>query len=341
MVHARAFSFTDDATNVGWPRPSSFSRRASITGQMLSGSEPAFLLFQLRRAQSHWYQRLFQSEPTPLQDSSSFIWQMCQEMKEWAEALPSTLPAGMRALFDLEVRYSFVYCIAPSARAPYMTDYGRLLIFEHAIAYLDRIYEISHSGVNTALYSYHDALRVFFMASQFIAVLRVAEDVLLSGLPIAPPPRPPPTAAEYGRSPPPLPLPLPNRGPGAPPIPDNLERSIACLERTALTLARYGERWDDSVTLQRSYEAISAELLDRLRLRRQLKQQQQQQQRHQQQQRGSPPHGLVSAPAPTNLPPNSVPPGPVPAREMRWVDVDVHAMMRANNAGARNVKFEH
>ena len=107
MVHARAFSFTDDATNVGWPRPSSFSRRASITGQMLSGSEPAFLLFQLRRAQSHWYQRLFQSEPTPLQDSSSFIWQMCQEMKEWAEALPSTLPAGMRALFDLEVRYSF------------------------------------------------------------------------------------------------------------------------------------------------------------------------------------------------------------------------------------------
>ena len=341
MVHARAFSFTDDATNVGWPRPSSFSRRASITGQMLSGSEPAFLLFQLRRAQSHWYQELFQSDSKPLPNSSSFIWQMCQEMKEWAEALPGSLPVGMRALFDLEVRYSFVYCIAPSARAPDMTDYGRLLIFEHAIAYLDRVYEIAHSGVNTALYSYHDALRVFFMASQFVAVLRAAGDVLLSGLPIQPPP-PLPAAYGGGRI---LPLALPGRpGHHHHHSHDNLERSIACLERTALTLARYGERWDDSVTLQRSYEAISAEILDRLRLRRQLRQQHQQQQ--QQQQRRSPPQGLVQAAS--LIPQNPLPgpgPGPAPAREMRWVGVDVQSIMRANNAGAaagaRNVKFEH
>lgn len=302
MVHARAFSFTDDATNVGWPRPSSFSRRASITGQMLAGSEPAFLLFQLRRAQSHWYQTLFQSDPTPLPDSSAFIWQMCQEMKEWAETLPSSLPVGMRALFDLEVRYSFVYCIAPSARAPHMTDYGRLLIFEHAIAYLDRIYEISHSGLNTAFYSYHDALRVFFMASQFIAVLRDAEDILLSGVPIQPPP------VEYGKT---MPLPLPNRPAG--PLVDNLERSIGCLERTALTLAKYGERWDDSVTLRKTYEMISSDLLNRLRVRRELKQ------------RASPPQ-----PIPATVP-----------REMRWVGVDVGSMMRGNIGGSRNVKFEH
>lgn len=332
MVHARAFSFTDDATNVGWPRPSSFSRRASITGQMLSGSEPAFLLFQLRRAQSHWYQALFQSDPTPLPDSSSFIWQMCQEMKEWAEALPGSLPVGMKSLFDLEVRYSFVYCIAPSARAPHMTDYGRLLIFEHAIAYLDRIYDISHSGINTAFYSYHDALRVFFMASQFIAVLRDAEDALLSGsMLIQPPP------VEYGKTPP---LPLPQRPGGhghghlglvgAGVVVDNLERSIGCLERTALTLAKYGERWDDSVTLKRSYEVISRDLLDHLRVRRQLKQQ-----------RASPPHNhhhhhhqqVVSSPAPPLPPP----------REMRWVGVDVESMMRGGNnlAGSRHIKFEH
>ncbi|RYP82066.1 hypothetical protein DL770_005688 [Monosporascus sp. CRB-9-2] len=302
MVHARAFSFTDDAASVAWPRPSSFSRRASITGQMLSGSEPAFLLFQLRRAQSQWYQALFQSDPTPLPDSSSFIWQMCQDMKEWAEALPNSLPMGMRSLFDLEVRYSFVYCIAPSARAPHMTDYGRLLIFEHAIAYLDRIYEVSHSGVNTAFYSYHDALRVFFMASQFIAVLRDAEDILLSGMPIPPPP------VEYGKTPP---LPLPNR-PGGPII-DNLDRSLGCLERTALTLAKYGARWDDSIMLKESYETISAEIIDRLRVRRQLKQ------------RASPPQ-IVS---------QSIP------REMRWVGVDVEAMMRGNLGDSRNIKFEH
>ncbi|KAJ3578249.1 hypothetical protein NPX13_g2314 [Xylaria arbuscula] len=164
MVLTRAFSFTDAAVNVAFPRLSSFSRRASITGQYLSGCEPALLLFQLRRAQSHWYQLLTQSDATPLPDSN-FIWQIIGQMQEWSERLPNTLPIGVRELFDLELRYSFVYCMSPSAKLPALTDYGRLFIFEHAIAYLDHIYEIAHSGRNTGFYSYHDALRVFFMAS--------------------------------------------------------------------------------------------------------------------------------------------------------------------------------
>ncbi|XXG98389.1 hypothetical protein Hte_004712 [Hypoxylon texense] len=321
MVHARAFSFTDAATNVAWPRPQSFSRRASITGQILSGSEPAFLLFQLRRAQSHWYQALFQAEPTPLPDSSSFIWQMCQDMREWAEALPTTLPVGMRELFDLELRYSYVYCIAPSARAPHMTDYGRLLIFEHAIAYLDRVYDIAHAnsssnhgggnnGVKTtAFYTYHDALRVFFMASQFVAVLRDAEDLLLAGV------TPPPPFIEVGKAPPP-PLPPRPGGPGA----DNVERSLGCLERTTRTLAKYGERWDTCVALKQSFEMISRELVDRLRVRKQIKQRSPPPQQHQHQH-----HQNISPPMP---------------REMKWVGVDVEAMLRGSSGGSRGAKFE-
>lgn len=318
MVHARAFSFTDAATNVAWPRPQSFSRRASITGQILSGSEPAFLLFQLRRAQSHWYQALFQAEPTPLQpDASSFIWQMCQDMREWAEALPTTLPVGMRELFDLELRYSYVYCVAPSARAPHMTDYGRLLIFEHAIAYLDRVHDIAHahhgggagarsSTATAAFYTYHDALRVFFMASQFVAVLRDAEDLLLAGV------TPPAPLVELGRAPPP---PLPQRpgGPGA----DNLERSLGCLERTTRTLAKYGERWDTCVALGQSFEMISQELVDRLRLRKQIKQRSPPPQQQQTQN--------VAAPMP---------------REMKWVGVDVEAMLRGSGGGSRGARLE-
>ncbi|KAI1334913.1 fungal-specific transcription factor domain-containing protein [Xylariaceae sp. FL0016] len=255
MVRARAFSFTDAATNVAWPRPSSFSRRASITGQVLTGSEPAFLLFQLRRAQSIWYQALFHSEPTPLPDPPSFIWKMCQDMQEWTDSLPSSLPVGMRELFDLEVRYSFVYCISPSARNPQVTDYGRLLIYEHTVAFLDRIYEITHSGSNMAFYSYYDALRVFFMASQLIAVLRDAEDLILAGMPVAPPP------TQHGKAQPP---PLPRQVGIAI---DNLERSIGSLERTSRTLARYGERWDDFIALHRNFEMQSGELVDRLRIR--------------------------------------------------------------------------
>ncbi|KAI0165657.1 fungal-specific transcription factor domain-containing protein [Xylariaceae sp. FL1272] len=294
MVLTRAFSFTDAATNVAWPRTTSFSRRASITGQYLSGSEPAFLLFQLRRAQSHWYQALFEADPTPLSDST-FIWQMCQDMREWAEALPNTLPIGMRELFDLEVRYSYVYCISPSAKAPAPTDYGRVLIFEHALSYLDRIYEIAHSGKNTAFYSYHDALRVYFMASQFVAVLRDAEGLLLAGI------TPPPPPFDMNKA---MPPPLPHRagGPGT----DNLERSLGCLERTKLTLARYGERWDDSKSLKSSFEMMSHDIVEKLRLRQQM----------QMRQRASPPQMMQT--------------------QMRWVDVNVEAMIRGNVNGSRS-----
>ncbi|KAI0398369.1 fungal-specific transcription factor domain-containing protein [Xylariaceae sp. FL0594] len=289
MVLTRAFSFTDAATNVAWPRPSSFSRRASITGQYLSGCEPALLLFQLRRAQSHWYQSLSQADSNPLPDAS-FAWQMCNQMREWAESLPNTLPMGMRELFDLEVRYSFVYCMSPSAKAPDLTDYGRLFIFEHALAYLTNIYEIAQGGRNPGFYSYHDALRVFFMGSQFVAVLRDAEDMILAG--ITPPP--PPYAMDKAR-PPPL---LPRMGGSAI---DNLDRSIECLERTIGVLAKYGERWENSVLLKSTFETRSQDVSDRLRMRQQIRQQ------------TTPPMG----------------------RDMRWVDVNVKAMSRNNGGGPR------
>ncbi|KAI0098639.1 N-terminal binuclear Zn cluster-containing/DNA binding domain-containing protein [Nemania sp. FL0031] len=292
MVLTRAFSFTDAAANVAFPRSSSFSRRASITGQYLSGCEPALLLFQLRRAQSHWYQHLSQSDSTPLPDAT-FIWQMCHQMQDWAERLPTHLPMGVRELFDLELRYSFVYCMSPSAKSPPLTDYDRLFIFEHALAYLEHMYDIAHSGRDGGLYSYYDALRVFFMANQFVAVVQDAEELLLSG--IVPPP--PPYSLENGTLPPPLP-----RRMGGPF--DNLERSLGCLERTARTLAKYGERWDDSVSLRRGFDIRSGPVIERLRMRRQMKHQQ-------------------------PSPPRNMQPPPM-GRDMRWVGVDVEAMLRGN-----------
>ncbi|KAI1146624.1 N-terminal binuclear Zn cluster-containing/DNA binding domain-containing protein [Nemania diffusa] len=308
MVLTRAFSFTDAAANVAFPRPSSFSRRASITGQYLAGCEPALLLFQLRRAQSHWYQILSQSDNSAPAPDAPFVWQMCHQMQEWSERLPSTaLPPGVRELFDLELRYSFVYCMSPpsAAHEPALTDYERLFIFEHALAYLDHIHDVAHSGRSgiTGLYSYHDALRVYFMASQFVAVVRDAEDLLLSGI-VPPPPQQQQYSLEKGVGLVMMPPPLPRRMPGGPGIGggfDNLERSLGCLERTAGTLARYGERWDDSVMLRHSFDGMSRPIVERLRLRRQMKQQQQQQ--------------------------------PSPPRNMRWVDVNVEAMMRGNVGG--------
>ncbi|CAN8101964.1 unnamed protein product [Discula destructiva] len=264
MVHARAFSFSDEAIHVAFPAMSGIGRIASVSGTITGpqSHDPAILLFQLRRIQSHWYQTLIQSEPNQpidgVDDATTFIWQVCQDMREWNESLPETLPIGIRELFDLELKYSYVYCLAPSARAPFMTAYGRVLIFEYAIAYLDHIYGLAHGGPepNPAFYTHHDALRVFFMGSQFMAVLRDAGDSILAGAPIS------------------LPLPLPGKAP-PPPLPtrisneDNLTRSLRCLDGVKFTLKKYGERWTDAESLSKSFDMLSEDLIERLKTKQQ------------------------------------------------------------------------
>ncbi|KAF1738989.1 Positive regulator of purine utilization [Beauveria bassiana] len=228
MVHARTFSFTDDSINVAFPASISLRKQSLSSGPIAApqSTDPALLLFQLRRAQSYWYQELYQSDTTPLTDPTTFLWQMCLDMREWGESLPDSLPPGIRRMFEQELRYSYVYCIAPSVRAPQITDYSRTLIFEYSLEYLNIMLEISRTGLNSAFYTYHDALKVYFMGNQLLAVLRDAEEVLLSGRPVPPPP-------------------LPLGCPPAPPIPrrtalptndanDALERSLWCLERRAV-----------------------------------------------------------------------------------------------------------
>ncbi|KAF4455404.1 hypothetical protein F53441_2193 [Fusarium austroafricanum] len=283
MVHARTFSFTDDTVNVAFPQPSSSARKSSTSGP-ISGpqpADPALLLFQLRRAQSHWYQELYQSGSVPLQGPISYIWKMCLDMREWQDTLPTNLAPEIRQLFEQELRYSYVYCIAPSARAPSITDYNRILIFEHSMAYLDTVHEIAHGAQNSGFYTYHDVLRVYFMVNQFLAVLRDAEDMLLSGMPV------------------PIPISRPGAAP-APPLPrrlqpqgmngeDNLDRSLRCLNRVSQTLDTYGDRWADASTWRESFGRISQEMVDRLSRRKQMRDTAREQYQLQYQSRGIPP----------------------------------------------------
>ncbi|RDA89238.1 hypothetical protein CP532_0573 [Ophiocordyceps camponoti-leonardi (nom. inval.)] len=262
MAHARTFSFIDEAVNVAFPTKPSSGRPLSMSGSMSGpqSADPALLVFQLRRAQSYWYQELYQSDPTPLPNPSAFLWQMCLEMREWGESLPNSLPAGTRRMLEQELWYSYVYCLAPSARAPHITDHSRMLIFEYSLAYLNSMHETACGGLNSAFYTYHDALKVYFMANQFIAVLRDAQDLLISGTYVPPPPSPP------GSAPAP---PIPRRQ--LRPAEDNLERSLWCLSRIPETLELYGTRWEDSMMLKQSFEQISTETVQALRKRQQMR----------------------------------------------------------------------
>ncbi|KAF4971812.1 hypothetical protein FSARC_1459 [Fusarium sarcochroum] len=312
MVHARTFSFTDDTVNVAFPQASSNTRRSSASGPIAGpqSADPALLLFQLRRAQSHWYQELYQSGSTPLQDPISYIWNMCHDMREWQDSLPNNLAPEIRQLFDQELRYSYVYCIAPSARAPSITDYNRILIFEHSMAYLDTVHEIAHGAQNSGFYTYHDVLRVYFMVNQFLAVLRDAEDMLLSGVPV-----PIPISRPGARPAPALPRRLQPQGMNGE---DNLDRSLRCLDKVSQTLDAYGERWADASTWKGRFGMISQEMGDRLQRRKQMRDTAREQYQLQFQNRGIPPQGQVGLQMQSSQQP----------KEMPWVGVDVAQMMR-------------
>ncbi|KAI3534252.1 fungal specific transcription factor domain-containing protein [Colletotrichum lupini] len=268
MVRARSFSFTDDSINVEYPSNSGLTS-GPITGPQSADS--ALVLFQLRRLQSEWYQTLFQGDAAPLSDAASFIWQMCLEMREWHESLPDNLPSGIREFFELELRYSYIHCLAPSDRQPHLTDYTRKLIFEHAIAYMNTIHSVVHGSVNTAFYSSLDALKVFFVATQFFVVFNDKRELLISEQRIIPP------ITRPGTAPPP---PLPHRPAGGE---DSLDRSMRCLQQVVETLARYSQRWDIALQLKTTFEGLSSELFSWLQVRRQMREQGQLPQQHQQQ----------------------------------------------------------
>ena len=258
MVHARSFSFTDDSTSVAYPSvlPTVSSGTPSSPVAGPHSLESALLLFQLRFAQSNWYQELFQASRDPLQCSSTYIWQVCQDMREWSESFPDTLPLAFKDFFDLELLYSYVYCLAPSCRVPAVSDYGKTLIFEYSIAYMQKIFPISRDPVNMAFYTYHDALRVYFVGSQFLAVLSENQEQLLNGVV-------PYVTVVEGSPPPP---PLPSRHTGM----DNLNRSIKCITHIKETLKTFGHRWEDSQALHSSFEAQAGSMLADLHQRKHL-----------------------------------------------------------------------
>jgi hypothetical protein len=174
-------------------------------------------------------------------------------MREWSESFPDTLPLAFKDFFDLELLYSYVYCLAPSCRVPAVSDYSKTLIFEYSIAYMQKIFPISHNPINTAFYTYHDALRVYFVGSQFLAVISDPQNKIFNRIVQYP--------SVVPGSPPPPPLPSDT---GI----DNIDRSINCITHVKETLKTFGRRWDDSQSLLSIFESQADSILATLHRRK-------------------------------------------------------------------------
>lgn len=274
MGHARSFSFTDSAVNVALPSSTGLGRIPSISGHITGpqSNNPALHLFQLRRLQSGWYQTLYQAGTTVLPDAQSFLWKACHELREWAELLPPTLPSAIRRTFILELEWSYVYCLMPSTRAPHTSEHRQSLLFEHAVSFIELIHEVALDEANpTPFVTSYDVMRVYFIGTQLVSLLRDAFDLLVSGRPVLMP------QAD-------------GAGVPAPPLPhrffqmqfeDNLQRSLKAMRFVRETLTKFGERWEDALRLLEVFGEVAAEVQGMLE-RRAVEVQQQQQQQMQQ-----------------------------------------------------------
>ncbi|KAL1306760.1 hypothetical protein AAFC00_005423 [Neodothiora populina] len=261
LVQTRAFSFSDDSSNVSMPFTAAHSA-ARKQGQLsktidsitLKTLDTAPELFKLRTLQSAWYAELFQSGREPWQDPYPSIWRICLSMKVWWDHLPTTISQHLRSFLELNLLYSYIYVLAPSPRVPNVAPFAQALIFEYAIQYSEKMTTHVENRKHAAPISFYDAMRAYMTGRQFIEVLQNNQDRLLSGL------MPDLPHVPLDSAPPP-PVPSTPRD-----VQTNIARSISCLKKFTDCLSIFGMRWG-YMSWRDRFQADSEDLLQDLNRR--------------------------------------------------------------------------
>ncbi|OJD25740.1 hypothetical protein ACJ73_02897 [Blastomyces percursus] len=182
VAFGRAFSFSDDSTNVPLPgvplQPieGTLSWAATLFANSI---EPAIYLFKIRSIQSKAYQTMFFSGRNPAPEPAFYTWELCAEAQTWFNAIPRTLPGHLIIFYNVELFYTFVILLSPSNYNPNVITLHRILLFEYAIKFISQIHQIISAASWPLFFSYIDIQRVFTVASKFIDTLDQAYDEIL------------------------------------------------------------------------------------------------------------------------------------------------------------------
>ncbi|KAK0306892.1 hypothetical protein LTR82_016219 [Friedmanniomyces endolithicus] len=262
LVQTRAFSFSDDSAKVKVP----FTKMSAVQPSPLMGSgshkswlqsyEQALDLINLRQLQSTFYTDMFQSGRAPWEEPYPYVWNTCDTLRKWFANISSSTPQNMRAFFEVDLLYSYVYVLSPSPRVPIIDPFAAKLIFEYCIRYADLMLRLVSDPSYTAPMTFYDAMRVYMTGRQFLDVLRHNTELLLSGfVPNHPPVRP------SSAPPPPMPvIPLP---PDDTVLHFNTSRSYSCIRQITDCLSKFGLRWGYMSWSQR-YQLETAGMLEEL-----------------------------------------------------------------------------
>lgn len=188
MVHRRGFSFTDDSTSVTGPIQSAQSNSAFGASQLfLHNIEAGIQINELRRIQSHAYQRLFQSNRPNSEVAWPSMSSAIQDMHNWLEALPDTTKSPMKQLFRSDILFTGILILSPPGLERTLCDYGEFLIFEFATEYADLMASINQDRETFRFSTYHDVLRASFVAQRLVHTLSESISLYTGVLPKAPP----------------------------------------------------------------------------------------------------------------------------------------------------------
>ena len=235
MARLRAFSFTDDSCNVAFPsNPKTFSLTSTSSREQeeifFHALDPAVQLLQLRQMLSATYQKLFMSDHRKIKDPWPVMSDSLHEMHLWMTQVPNIIRKPMKKLFYSEVLFASVLILSPPRLTSKLQPYSKALLFGYACEFANIISSILGDSEKFAFCTSYDILRVSFVASRFLAVLRDSPAQFLDGsMPNTPP-------SDSGLFPPPA---LPKRTAN-----EISKKTINCVKTLDEVLKCLGERYD-------------------------------------------------------------------------------------------------
>ncbi|KAI5805438.1 fungal-specific transcription factor domain-containing protein [Peziza echinospora] len=181
MVLQRPFSFSDEAVDVQLPKvnDASIPRKLSIRTSSTS-MDAAVHLFKLRKQQSVWYQTLYHTGSDPsLNPIPDYIVRR-EKLEKWLEDIPETITKANKDWLTLEWHYLYVYASAPCPKMPQPCIEALNAIFTHCVQYALKFRRILADQNNRIVYTFHDALRTYYVGMNLLHALWHNEDVVLN-----------------------------------------------------------------------------------------------------------------------------------------------------------------
>lgn len=192
MAHRRAFSFTDDSSNVALPRNQS---PFSISPKSVPEKEPYFLhciepsiqLIRLRQLQSSAYQKLFKSSRQRIQDLLHVVCDSLNDMRRWMDLIPDMIGKPIKRFLQCELLYGSILILSSPGLLDSLNTYGQKLLFCYACEYTEIMLSMSGKQEKFSFYTSCDLLRVSLVARQFIAIFRDGPELFIDGVTPVPP----------------------------------------------------------------------------------------------------------------------------------------------------------